>query len=129
MLVAKMAARSNEPMVEDERLAEEWRDRLEAGFGGHPVDTLLDLVGTPFQLAVWRALCAIPAGQSRTYSEIAAAVGSPRAVRAVGQACGDNPVAVLVPCHRVLRKGGSLGGYYWGLDKKRELLQREGAAL
>ncbi|WP_114417889.1 methylated-DNA--[protein]-cysteine S-methyltransferase [Marinospirillum perlucidum] len=87
----------------------------------------LDLQGTAFQKAVWEALLTIPAGQTRSYSQLAEQVGQPAAVRAVASACGANPVALLVPCHRVVRKDGGLGGYRWGLDMKRRLLQREGA--
>lgn len=90
-------------------------------------DIALDLVGTDFQRAVWRELQAIPSGQTRTYAQIAAAVGRPSAVRAAGSANGANPVAVLVPCHRVIRSDGSLGGYAWGDGIKRALLEREGA--
>lgn len=87
----------------------------------------LDLTrGTPFQQAVWQAMTAIPAGETRTYGELARAIGRPRAGRAVGQACGANPVPVLVPCHRVLAAGGRLGGFSAGLDWKRRLLAREG---
>lgn len=90
-------------------------------------DLPLDLVGTAFQQRVWRALREIPRGETRSYSEIAKRVGSPAAVRAVGSACGKNPVAVVVPCHRVVREDGELGGYRWGLDRKRALLERERA--
>jgi AraC family transcriptional regulator of adaptative response/methylated-DNA-[protein]-cysteine methyltransferase len=85
----------------------------------------LDLLGTAFQQKVWRALCTIPRGATRSYTELAAEVGAPAAVRAVGTACGKNPIAALVPCHRVLRTDGSLGGYRWGLARKRALLARE----
>ncbi|WP_310467791.1 methylated-DNA--[protein]-cysteine S-methyltransferase [Sphingomonas sp.] len=87
----------------------------------------LDVRGTAFQEAVWRELRKIPAGQTRSYADIAAAVGQPGAVRAVGTANGSNPIAVLVPCHRVIRSDGSLGGYAGGLDRKRQLLDAEGA--
>ena len=87
----------------------------------------LDVRGTAFQEAVWRELRKIPLGQTRSYADIAAAVGQPGAVRAVGTANGSNPVAVLVPCHRVIRCDGSLGGYAGGLDRKRKLLEAEGA--
>lgn len=93
-----------------------------------PRDIPLDLVGTAFQLEVWRALREIPIGETATYAEIARRIGAPRAVRAVGAACGKNPVAVVVPCHRVLRGDGALGGYRWGVDRKRDLLAREAAA-
>lgn len=85
----------------------------------------LDVRGTAFQHRVWQALRAIPRGQTRTYQQLAAEIGAPRAVRAVGSACGANRIAVLVPCHRVLRGDGELGGFRWGLDVKRQLLDDE----
>ncbi len=85
----------------------------------------LDVKGTAFQEACWHALRAIPPGETRTYAQIAAAAGSPRAVRAAGSANACNNVAVLIPCHRVIRTGGHLGGYAYGLEIKRELLRRE----
>jgi AraC family transcriptional regulator of adaptative response/methylated-DNA-[protein]-cysteine methyltransferase len=88
-------------------------------------DIPLDLVGTAFQQRVWRALRDIPAGTTTTYAELARRIGAPRAVRAVGTACGANPVAVAVPCHRVIRGDGALGGYRWGLERKKALLARE----
>ncbi|MBI3369400.1 MAG: methylated-DNA--[protein]-cysteine S-methyltransferase [Burkholderiales bacterium] len=87
----------------------------------------LDLHGTPFQRAVWQQLLALPAGGTATYGEIAGRIGSPAALRAAGAAIGRNPVSVLVPCHRVLGSDGSLTGYAGGLDRKRALLQHEGA--
>jgi len=96
----------------------------------HPAQTPelpIDVRGTAFQEAVWKELRKIPLGQTRSYADIAAAVGQPQAVRAVGTANGSNPVAVLVPCHRVIRSDGSLGGYAGGLDRKRKLLAAEGA--
>jgi len=86
-----------------------------------------DVRGTAFQQAVWAALRAIPPGETRSYGDIAAAIGRPGAVRAAGTACGDNTLAVLIPCHRVLRSDGSLGGYAWGVDRKQALLAREKA--
>jgi AraC family transcriptional regulator of adaptative response/methylated-DNA-[protein]-cysteine methyltransferase len=80
---------------------------------------------TAFQQRVWRALMEIPRGETRTYSQIAEAIGSPRAVRAVGTACGANPLALLVPCHRAIGANGSLTGYRWGLERKRKLLAIE----
>jgi AraC family transcriptional regulator of adaptative response/methylated-DNA-[protein]-cysteine methyltransferase len=85
----------------------------------------LDVRGTVFQRKVWDALRRIPAGETRTYREIARAIGAPEAVRAVGSACGANPVALAVPCHRAVRTDGGLGGYAWGLERKRQLLQNE----
>ena len=87
----------------------------------------IDVAGTAFQEAVWRELRKIPAGETRSYAEIAAAIGQPKAVRAVGTANGDNHVAVLIPCHRVIRSDGTLGGYAGGLDRKRKLLSKEQA--
>ncbi len=91
-------------------------------------DLPLDVRGTAFQEAVWRELKRIPLGETRSYADIAAAVGQPNATRAVGTANGSNPGAVLVPCHRVIRSDGSLGGYAGGLDRKRKLLAAEGIA-
>lgn len=85
----------------------------------------LDLRGTAFQLRVWEALRSIPSGHTATYSELAERIGAPRSVRAVASACAANPVAVAVPCHRVVRRTGELAGYRWGLARKRALLDRE----
>ncbi|WP_298395337.1 bifunctional DNA-binding transcriptional regulator/O6-methylguanine-DNA methyltransferase Ada [Sphingobium sp.] len=88
-------------------------------------DLPVDVHGTAFQQAVWAALRAIPPGETRSYGDIAAAIGRPGAVRAAGTACGDNNLAILIPCHRVVRSDGSMGGYAWGLERKRALLARE----
>jgi AraC family transcriptional regulator of adaptative response/methylated-DNA-[protein]-cysteine methyltransferase len=88
----------------------------------------LDVRGTAFQERVWQALRAIPAGETRTYAEVAAAIGSPSSVRAVAGACASNRVAVAIPCHRVVRTDGSLSGYRWGIDRKAALLAREAAS-
>jgi AraC family transcriptional regulator, regulatory protein of adaptative response / methylated-DNA-[protein]-cysteine methyltransferase len=88
----------------------------------------LDPRGTPFEQRVWQALREIPAGATATYSEIAARIDAPGASREVGEACAANPLAVVVPCHRVVRKNGGLGGYRWGPRRKRALLAREAAA-
>ena len=88
----------------------------------------LDIRGTAFQQRVWAALSTIPPGQTRSYRQIAEDLGQPQASRAVASACGQNHLAVLIPCHRVLRSSGDLAGYRWGLDRKRTLLQREAAA-
>ena len=96
--------------------------------GAHSPDTALppiDIRATAFQWRVWQALQHIPRGETRSYSEIANAIGEPRAVRAVANACGRNRLAVVVPCHRVIREDGSLGGYRWGIERKRTLLARE----
>jgi AraC family transcriptional regulator, regulatory protein of adaptative response / methylated-DNA-[protein]-cysteine methyltransferase len=111
---------------EDARLGN-WARRVVRAMAvpGETPDLPLDIRGTAFQACVWRALQQIPPGETRTYAEIAAALGQPAAVRAVGRACGANPLAVLVPCHRVVRKNGDLGGYRWGLARKEALLERE----
>jgi AraC family transcriptional regulator of adaptative response/methylated-DNA-[protein]-cysteine methyltransferase len=81
--------------------------------------------GTAFQQRVWQALTAVPAGSTASYADIAHAIGTPKAVRAVAQACGANALAVAVPCHRVVRRDGALSGYRWGVERKRALLDRE----
>lgn len=88
-------------------------------------DVEFDLHGTEFQLAVWKALRRIPFGETRSYSEVAGMVGKPKAVRAVASACARNPVSLIIPCHRVIRKNGDLGGYGLGIDRKRAMLKRE----
>ena len=92
---------------------------------GHKVTIPLDVHGTDFQMSVWSALRKIPYGTTVTYSELASMVGKPRSARAVANACGSNPVALIVPCHRVIRKGGNLGGYGLGLDRKKKILEHE----
>ena len=82
--------------------------------------------GTAFQERVWQALVALDVGETVSYGDLAARVGAPRGARAVAQACAANPVAVAIPCHRVVRASGALGGYRWGLARKRALLDREG---
>lgn len=86
---------------------------------------VLTPAGTPFQLSVWEALQRIPAGETSTYARIASAIGRPKAVRAVGTAIGANPIAYLIPCHRVMRTDGALGGFRWGLKRKEEMLKWE----
>jgi len=101
-----------------------------AAFVGAPaggLDLPLDARGTPFQRRVWEALRAIPAGSTATYTELAERIGAPTAVRAVAAACAANPLAVVVPCHRVVRQDGGLSGYRWGVERKRALLGLEGA--
>uniref|UniRef100_UPI0035CC3307 bifunctional DNA-binding transcriptional regulator/O6-methylguanine-DNA methyltransferase Ada n=1 Tax=uncultured Sphingomonas sp. TaxID=158754 RepID=UPI0035CC3307 len=90
------------------------------------LDLPLDVQGTAFQEAIWQALRAIPLGETRSYAELALAVGNPGAVRAAGTACGANPVSVVVPCHRAQRSDGTLGGYAYGIDRKVALRDREG---
>jgi AraC family transcriptional regulator of adaptative response/methylated-DNA-[protein]-cysteine methyltransferase len=98
-----------------------------AAFDRTNQSTPLHLIGAPFQIKVWEALLQIPTGQVTTYSEIARAIGTPKAVRAVGTAVGRNPISWLIPCHRALRKSGELGGYHWGLPRKRAILAWEAA--
>lgn len=90
-----------------------------------PCDLALDLRGSPFELSVWQALRDIPAGATTTYGALANRLGMPRAAREVGEACAATTVAVIVPCHRVLKKDGSISGYRWGVRRKRALLERE----
>ena len=89
------------------------------------LDLPTDVVATAFQRRVWEALRGIPYGATRTYSEMAKALGLPKATRAVARACATNPAAIVVPCHRVVRKDGSLGGYRWGLKRKEQLMRQE----
>jgi AraC family transcriptional regulator of adaptative response/methylated-DNA-[protein]-cysteine methyltransferase len=105
---------------------ERLRPWVEAAFAGRG-ETRIAAIGAPFQIKVWEALLRIPSGHVTTYAEIARAIGSPKAVRAVGSAVGRNPVSWLIPCHRALRKDGGLGGYHWGLGVKRAMLAWESA--
>lgn len=108
----------------------EARLALVAGFVEAPATAFslpLDLQGTAFQHRVWQALRAIPPGQTLSYAALAARIGRPGAARAVAAACAANPLAVAVPCHRIVRADGGLSGYRWGVERKRELLRREGA--
>jgi AraC family transcriptional regulator of adaptative response/methylated-DNA-[protein]-cysteine methyltransferase len=88
-------------------------------------DLPLDVRGTPFQQRVWQALRAIPAGRTASYAEIAEGIGAPKQAYAVGQACASNVIAVVIPCHRVIRNNGALSCYRWGIERKRALLERE----
>ena len=106
---------------------DQWMTALERHIGGTAPspDVPLDLRGTAFQVSVWRFLRTIPEGEVLSYSEVAERIGKPKAIRAVGTACGKNRIGLLVPCHRVLRGDGQLGGYRWGLERKRQLLEQE----
>ena len=106
-----------------------WTERIIAYLEGWQPDLNLplDLRATAFQIKVWQQLQRIPVGETRHYSEIAAAIGQPKAVRAVANACASNPTALVIPCHRVIRKDRSLGGYRWGIERKRALLEAERA--
>jgi AraC family transcriptional regulator, regulatory protein of adaptative response / methylated-DNA-[protein]-cysteine methyltransferase len=115
---------------EDSRIGP-WADALAeyiAGRAAMPAPPM-DIRGTPFQFAVWDQLRAIPAGETRSYSEIARRISRPRAIRAVGTANGANPISIIIPCHRAIRASGHLGGYRWGLDRKRQLLAMESRQL
>ena len=92
------------------------------------VDLPLDVQATAFQRRVWQELQKIPRGTTRTYMQVARALGKPRSVRAVARACATNPVSIVVPCHRVIRSDGNLAGYRWGLQRKQKLLEREAAS-
>jgi len=118
-----------ELVADDAALADTVRSVL--GFLDEPrlaLDLPLDLRGTAFQQRVWRALQQIPPGETRTYADVAVAIGAPRAVRAVARSCATNPVSLAVPCHRVIGKNGDLTGYRWGVPRKRALLSKERAA-
>ena len=110
--------------------AQSWVREIVQRIEGRPAqkELPLDLQTTAFQRRVWQELQKIPRGTTKTYSQVACAMGSPRAVRAVARACATNPVSVVVPCHRVVRKDGSLAGYRWGLRRKEQLLATERAA-
>jgi len=117
---------------EQRALPEPYASVLNAYLAGDPVDPVelpIELEGTPFQCKVWHALRTIPRGTCRSYAAIATAVGAPRAMRAVGGANGRNPIAIVVPCHRVVASGMKLGGYSGGLDRKRYLLELEGVSV
>ncbi len=105
----------------------EMLDQVLSSLTEHPaaLDLPLDLRATAFQMRVWEALKCIPRGETRTYTEIACAIGQPTAVRAVARACASNPVAVVIPCHRVIGSNGDLTGYRWGVERKRKLLELE----
>jgi AraC family transcriptional regulator of adaptative response/methylated-DNA-[protein]-cysteine methyltransferase len=108
----------------------EWVGQILAHLRGQEphLDLPTDVQATAFQRRVWEELRKIPYGATKTYTEVARAIGSPAAVRAVARACATNPVSVVVPCHRVVRQDGNLAGYRWGIQRKRELLEREGKA-
>jgi AraC family transcriptional regulator, regulatory protein of adaptative response / methylated-DNA-[protein]-cysteine methyltransferase len=106
---------------------ERWVKEIVQRVEGKPprMELPLDLQATAFQRRVWQELQRIPPGTTRTYSEVARALGNPKAIRAVARACATNPVSIVVPCHRVIREDGNLAGYRWGLSRKEQLLARE----
>ena len=105
----------------------ELKKGIEAFISGEDVKFNLKVDGTPFELEVWSALLDVPYGQTVSYSEIAKRIGKPRAVRAVANACAKNPIPLIIPCHRIIRKSGGLGGYGPGIEKKIALLEIEGS--
>jgi AraC family transcriptional regulator of adaptative response/methylated-DNA-[protein]-cysteine methyltransferase len=118
------------PLVEGPAELQSLADQVTA-FVAAPAKALdlpLDLRGTAFQRRVWQALLDIPAGKTASYAEVAERIGSPKAVRAVAQACAANAVALAVPCHRVIGNDGRLSGYRWGVERKQALLEREATA-
>lgn len=112
----------NDPAGQEQVLAEVVRF---AETSASDPDVPIDAQGTDFQLSVWELLRDIPAGRTASYSDIARRLGRPKSVRAVARACAANPLALVIPCHRVVRKDGELAGYRWGTQRKRELLERE----
>jgi AraC family transcriptional regulator of adaptative response/methylated-DNA-[protein]-cysteine methyltransferase len=104
-----------------------WKETLLRRLRGHKLNSSLplDIQATAFQRRVWEYLQSIPYGDTRSYSQVAKAIGDPKATRAVARACATNPVAVAIPCHRVVREGGEMGGYRWGVERKQALLELE----
>jgi AraC family transcriptional regulator of adaptative response/methylated-DNA-[protein]-cysteine methyltransferase len=109
----------------DFKLSEDKADRLVRQIFENGSKPVLNLIGTEFQLSIWDALQQVPAGRTTTYAQIAEVIGRPKAVRAVGTAIGANPIAYLIPCHRVIRTDGTLGGFRWGLECKKKMLAYE----
>jgi O-6-methylguanine DNA methyltransferase len=123
---------SQEYQTQPEGIPQQWHDQVAQAvadyFAGKPVDFKalpLDLQGSPFHLRVWQELRNIPPGETVSYQQLARRLGNPKAARAVGQACGKNPIPLIVPCHRVIATNGTLGGYSSGLPRKRWLLEHE----
>jgi AraC family transcriptional regulator, regulatory protein of adaptative response / methylated-DNA-[protein]-cysteine methyltransferase len=127
LLAALQARFSHATLVLDAGHSEMWLAQVVAHIADPTValDLPLDVRGTSFQQRVWQALCEIPAGTTRSYSQIAEKIGSPKSVRAVAGACAANPLALFIPCHRVIRADGRLSGYRWGTERKKILLSRE----
>ena len=127
-LIGKLQADFPRAQIErGDDIHRDWVEEIVGNIGGGNVglSVPLDVQGTAFQQQVWALLRKIPSGRTRSYSEIAADLGNPRASRAVAQACASNRIAVVIPCHRVVRNDGALGGYRWGVERKRTLLERE----
>ena len=115
----------------DDAALEAWKDRLLRQVHGHKLRSSLplDIQATAFQRRVWSHLQSIPFGTTQTYGQVAKAIGKPTATRAVARACATNAVAVVIPCHRVIRQGGEMGGYRWGVERKEALLELERDAV
>ncbi len=130
-LVAQLAAEYSQAALQPTKAHKErfaaWMQAMNAYLRGAiaTLDLPLDVRGTAFQLKVWKYMQTIPAGSVASYTEVARAIGSPKAVRAVASACASNRVAIAIPCHRVIRGNGELAGYRWGLERKRALLDLE----
>jgi AraC family transcriptional regulator of adaptative response/methylated-DNA-[protein]-cysteine methyltransferase len=114
-------------ILRDQNGLENWVEKIVEHLKGHEPNLNLptDVQATAFQRRVWEELRRIPYGSTRTYSQVAKAIGEPSAVRAVAHACATNPTSIVVPCHRVVRSNGELAGYRWGLDRKQALLEKE----
>jgi len=125
--IKKVSSRFHAKVTRNDEVMQPVTRALQRYFEGEPMpsDIALDLRGTPFQRRVWSELLEIPHGETRSYKQIAGAIGVPRAPRAVGNAVGSNPVPIIVPCHRVLRSDGSLGGFGCGVEIKEKLLRLE----
>ncbi len=126
-LVRSLQAEFPKARVRKSARAKRFLDALNDHLSGQEVKFPLDVRGTDFQMRVWTALRDIPRGETKSYCEVAEMVGEPRAVRAVANACASNPIPLIIPCHRVIRKDGSLGGYGLGIGRKKVLLASEGA--
>ena len=113
----------------DDNALAEWKNSVLRQMSGHKLNAALplDIQATAFQRRVWAQLQAIPFGATRSYAQVAKAIGRPTATRAVARACATNPIAIAIPCHRVVRTDGGMGGYRWGVERKKTLLELEGA--
>lgn len=118
-------------IIQDDLILKPWIEKIIKLTEGINYDQNfpLDIHGTIFQQKVWQTLKCIPYGETRTYQEIAKSINKPNATRAIGSACGANPVALIIPCHRVIRSDGKLGGYRWGIERKQQLIAQEGKKL
>lgn len=125
IIIAKLAKPNQFGVEKNEIETDIVRDVLDAINHGKEYTKEIHLIGTPFQLSVWNAMRQIPKGKTISYKELGEMIGKPTAVRAIGTACGANPIPIIVPCHRVVGSNGKEGGFRWGLEMKRKLLKRE----